>query len=261
MFRPIALAVVAALVAPATGAAMQDNVYGVSAVITPNKAGKKKRPVPVKIAFAYTVDEIAGKRPALIRTYDIHFKGLRVNTRLFQGCSAERIDLAQSDSVCPRRALVGTGAVLNATGASNDEADRSLACFLELRIYNARRNRATLYLHGEPKPDPADPRHCPLTLDKAIDARFVRTRGGTSLRFDVDEVLLHPAPGFDNAVVAVRSEIRRLTRKVRQGGQKVRRGFFESFGGCRKGRRAVTVTFTTTTGDATRERTHTRCRG
>lgn len=240
-FRIVALAVAGlmslAAVAFATG--VQENTYTVSGAVTPTKSGTKKRPKPVALSFGYTVAEKSGRRPALIKKYNIKFAGLQVNTNYFPGCSAAKIDAAQSDSVCPRGALMGTGRVENKTGSTSNDTDTSLACHLDLKLYNSRNNKAAIYLSGAPNSaNPAE--SCPLAIDKAIDASFVRTATGTSLQFTVDETLLHPAPGFDNAVVLVKSTVRKAT--VRRRGKI--RGWFESWGRCINNRRGLTVTFT-----------------
>jgi hypothetical protein len=236
--RIIVLAV-AGLMAFATVAfALQENAYTVQGAVSPTKSGTKKAPKAVSLNFGYTVGEKTGKRPALIKKYDINFAGLQVNTNLFKGCTAAKIDAAQSDKGCPKGSLMGTGAVENATGSTGNESDRSLSCHLDLKLYNSRNNKAAIYLHGEQSADPA--KNCPLAIDKAIDANFVRTAKGTSLQFSVDETLLHPAPGFDNAVILVKSTVRKAT--VKKNGKT--RGWFESIGGCKNKKRAITVTFT-----------------
>src|SRR5690349_13201283 len=108
--RIIVLAV-AGLMAFATVAfALQENAYTVQGAVSPTKSGTKKAPKAVSLNFGYTVGEKTGKRPALIKKYDINFAGLQVNTNLFKGCTAAKIDAAQSDKGCPKGSLMGTGA-------------------------------------------------------------------------------------------------------------------------------------------------------
>jgi hypothetical protein len=235
--RIISLAVAGLLAVTAIAVAAQVNTYTVKGGVSPTKIGTKAKPTPVSLKFDYTVGEATGKRPALIDQYDIFFENGQVNTSYFPKCTAATIDAAQSDSGCPKGSLMGQGNVENATGATSNESDRSLSCHLDLKIYNAGNQHAALYLHGEQSSDPA--KNCPLALDKAIDAKFVKRATGTSMVFTVDPTLLHPAPGFDNAVVQVKSNIRRAT--VTKAGKK--RGFFESAGKCRGGKSAIKVTF------------------
>jgi len=209
--------------------------------------------VPVQLKFNYTVGEASGNRPALVQSYDINFGGITVNTNGFKGCTAATIEADQSDANCPSGSLMGTGNVENITGATSKETDKSLTCHLDLKVYNSRNNHAALYLHGastNPKGS------CPLAIDRGIDAKFVkRSNGSTSLVFSVIEGLLHPIAGFDNAVVQVKSTISKRVATIR--GKK--HGFFESVGGCKAGKRTVSVTFTQVDGVKAKKSTKATC--
>ncbi|MFL5846738.1 MAG: hypothetical protein ACJ762_18805 [Solirubrobacteraceae bacterium] len=246
MRKIITLAIAGLLAFAAVALAVQENSYTVDGATSPTSAGSKKKPVPVQVKFGYTVAEKSGKRPALIKQYSINFAGLQVNGSLFKGCSAAKIDQDQTDANCPKGSLMGTGNVENNAGQTANEADKpdALKCHLDLKFYNAGKNKATLYLKGGPS-DPRGPaKSCPLDVNKAIDANFVQNAKGTSLVFSVDETLLHPAPGIDNAVVDVNSVIKKVTKKVKGK----TRGYFESFGGCKNKKRPITVTFTAVSG-------------
>lgn len=238
MRKIIALAAVALMAFAAVAFAVQENEYTVSGAVSPTDSGTKKKPKPSSLNFGYTVSEKNGNRPALIRKYTIHFAGMQVNTNFFKKCTAEQIDAAQSDAGCPKGSLMGTGNVENKAGATSDETSQSVNCHLDLRLHNSGDNHAAIYLHGAPNNDPA--KNCPLAVDKAIDATFVRNATGTALQFVVDDTLLHPTTGFDNAVVAVNTAVRKAT--VKKNGKT--RGWFESIGGCKNKKRAITVTFT-----------------
>ena len=231
MRKITALAVAGTLAVVASMAfAAQTNTYTVEGNVTPVKVGTKAKPTPVELFFGYTVAEVDGKRPALIDQYEIFFENGQTNAGLFPKCTAASIDAAQSDSHCPKGSLMGTGIVQNKAGSSTDETSQAVTCNLTLRLHNGgvegKRQFFTLYLHGAPDPDPA--KNCPLALDKAIKAEFVKKRNGTALVFKVDDTLLNPAPGFDNAVVNVESTVNKVTKKVKGK----TRGFFESAGKC-----------------------------
>jgi hypothetical protein len=228
------------------------NTYDVSASTSPTTAGSKARPVPIGIRFAYSVGEVDGLRPAPVLRYRIVLRGVDVNHRGFERCTASRINQDQSDRRCSSRALLGKGSVENVIGGSATPADRSLACHLDLRIYNSGSGRAALFLKGSP----GARRPCITDIALAIAAKFVPVRGGIALQFDVPQSLRHPVASLDNAVVRVEASLRKLTRK---SGKK-RIGFFESRGGCSKGERRVSVVFTDEAGKATTERTNARCR-
>jgi hypothetical protein len=241
-----------ALLVPAGRAHAVTNTYEVSASTSPTTAGSKTRPVPVAIRFAYSVDEVSGLRPAPVLRYRIVFKGIKVKPRGFARCSVTRINNDMSDRRCPPRARLGTGSVENVIGASANPVDRSLACHLDLRIYNSGSGRAALFLKGSPNAK----RPCVTDIALAIPAKFVPVRGGVALQFDVPPSLRHPIAALDNAVVRVESSLRKLTR----GKGKRRVGFFESVGGCTKSTRRVSVVFTDEAGSSTTAHTYARCR-
>lgn len=247
----IAVAVLGVLALAAVAFASSNNKYSVKAALSPLKAGTKTKPVPVQLGFNFTVaSKTAGNRPDLINKYDINFGGGQVNTNAFPGCSAAQINAEQSDANCKKGSLVGTGSVENLAGPSNDQTPGSqLKCHLDLKIYNSRKNHAALYLHGAPPT-------CPLNIDSAIDAKFVKKHGGTSLIFTVPDSLLHPGVStFDNAVVKTTSVIKKRTAKV--NGKT--RGYFESAGGCTKGKRKLQVTFSTPSGASDTIHNTTKC--
>jgi hypothetical protein len=237
------LAIAASLVCAAVVLAAQVNVYTVTASTSPTKSGTKKHPKPVKLNFNYTVGEKSGQRPALIDKYSIGFGGMAVNTAVTKGCTADRINqgIAQGiepEQSCPKGSQVGSGKVENRAGQTTDPTSQpdALKCHLDLKIYNSGKNHAALYLKGNPT-NPSGP--CPLAVDQAIDATFVKKNGGTALEFSVDQTLQHPAAGIDNAVVQVQSSINKVTGKVKG----VKHGFFETVGDCKNNKRPVNVTF------------------
>lgn len=214
------------------------NVYQVNGSISPSKVGTAKKPKPIAVNFGYRVGEREGLRPSPVKQYKILIGGLRVNTNHWPSCTAQQINKAQSDRRCPKGSKVGGGFIKNATGASNDPSDRSIQCNASVSVYNVKNNRASLFIKGSP--NSTDPRtKCAIELAEAIPANYVRTSRGTELRFRVPSALLHPLPGLDNAVESVTSKIPRQTRKVK--GRTI--GYYESVGGCRKGKRPITVTF------------------
>jgi hypothetical protein len=235
----VSLAVAGLMAFTAVALAVQDNTYTVSGGVVPTKVGTKKKPTPVKLTFGYTVGEKSQNRPALIDQYDIFFENGQVNSAFFPQCSAAKIDQDQGDANCPKGSLMGTGNVENKAGATADETADSLTCHLDLKVYNAPNQHAALYLKGGPNDPRGADKSCPLEVNKAIDARYVKRATGTSLVFNVDQTLLHPAPGFDNAVVLVDSVIRKATKKVKGK----TRGYFESAGKCRNGKSGIKVTF------------------
>lgn len=243
--QAVAVAVAASILGAATMAFAQQpqvNVYTVHGDVSPNKVGTKHKPVAVGLVFDYTMREKSGLRPNPVRTYTIAFYGGHENTTLFPGCPAAKINAARSDAGCPKGSLVGKGSLTAVAGATSDPTDTSIRCVLPAKIYNGGKGHASLYLKVAP-PD------CPVSINQAIDMRYVNAFGGKGrgLRFSVPDNLLHPIPGLEDAVVDVKTTLPRKTVKVHGR----TRGYFESTEPCLKGKRMVSVTFTTVAGQRT----------
>lgn len=234
---PLIAIVVLAIAAVAYAA--QDNTYTVTGSTTSTKAGTSKKPHNTGLKFGYTVGEAAGQRPNVIKTYAIRVAGMKVNTQAFPKCPATSVD--QFDpSDCPSGAKVGTGFIKNAAGDRNDPSDKSVPCNARLDVYNKGNNKGVIFIQGSQTS--SDPRtRCAINLGAGIDARWIRSQGGKSstLQFSVPDSLLHPLPTLSNAVTDVSSTITSSTRKYK--GKRV--SFYQSVGGCVRGKRNITVTF------------------
>lgn len=247
-------ALVGVLLIAAVAYAAQVNTYGVDGKTSPTKSGTKKKPMPVSISFGYTVGEQAGQRPLPVKKYSIRFAGLQVNTNPFPKCSVAQAENGGVEA-CPKGSLMGTGYIENKTGATSNPNDTSIHCNAKLTVINSGKGKGIVYVKGSPTA--TNPREkCDIALGAPIPAEFVKYGRDSAMEFTVPPSLLHPLPTLDNAVVLVESTIRRAT--VRKGGRKV--GFFESTGGCVKGKRDITVTFTTEDGRTSKASDKASCR-
>lgn len=226
----------------------QTNTYTVSGSTSPTRAGTSKKPVNITVKFGYKVGEQSGNRPSPVKKYSIKFAGLRVNTAGFPKCSASTLE-SKGPKGCPSGSKVGTGFIKNATGAKDNPQDRSIECNAALSVYNSGNNKGVIYVAGSP--NSTDPRtRCAIELAAPIPARYVRSNSGrdTALEFNVPQTLLHPLPTLDNAVTDVDSTISGKTRKYK--GKSI--SYYQSIGGCIRGKRNITVTFTPETGTPSR---------
>lgn len=258
----IAVAAIAATFVAASVAIAVTNTYSVTASTLPTKAGTKKKPVPVAVKFGYKVGEVDNKRPSPIKKYSIRLDGIVVNGKPFPKCKAAAINAAKGDTKkagCKPGAIVGTGYADNFVGASDNENDQSLHCYLSLTIFNSPNNHAALFLKGVKNPSGAPSvagdKYCVIDFAQAIDATYVRRGNSTALEFVVPSTVLHNVPGTDTAVREVASTIKRRTARVK--GKTV--AYYASAGGCKKGKRAVTVTFTPEKGLPQTAQTFAKC--
>jgi hypothetical protein len=190
-----------------------------------------------------------------VKTYQIKFKGIRTNGKYFKKCTATQITQAGgSNTGCPAGSEVGSGLVDNIVGNTSDPSNKAIVCSLNLILYNGGQNVLTLYLTPNGATNP-----CPAQA-QAFSGTF-KTKGlFTTLSFDVPPSLLHPLPGLDTAVTRTESKIAKKTVKAKVHGKKRKVGYFESFGGCVKGKRPTTVIFTQEDGTVGKASTTSKCK-
>jgi hypothetical protein len=246
-----ATALVMALAAVAY--AQVTNTYDVDGSTSPSKPGTKSKPIPVSVKFNYAVGTVSGARPSPIKKYSIRFAGLIVNTNFFPKCSASTLE-NQGPKGCPKGSSMGKGFIENATGAKDNPNDQSVQCNASVEVFNSGDNKGALYVAGSP--NSSDPRtKCAIELAAPIPTRYIRRAGATALEFEVPPSLLHPLPTLNNAVKKVSSTIRKAT--VKRAGKT--RGYYEAQGGCKRGKRAITVVFTPEEGPTATEQHLAKC--
>jgi hypothetical protein len=242
----IAALAVAALAALA-GTAFGVNVYQVHLGSTTVKGkGSKTKPIPTGLKFGFKVEESdASKRATVIEQYAIGSEGLVANPKLFPKCAFTALDDTGGVPAKCAKALVGSGIVKNAAGASTDTSlAASTGCNLRLRLYNDG-DGMTLRLDGDPPAVPIDSNTigCALPIHTAINGKFVKRKiggvTGSDFVFSVPQNLKHPLTGTDNSV---RRSDNNISKFMKIKGKK--RGFYEKIG-CKGGKRLVRATFKT----------------
>jgi len=230
-----------AIVVAVSAFAAQVNTYKVQASLSPTATGTKKKPVAVKLSFNYQVGEASGQRPSPVQQYKITFAGLEVDQKGIPVCTADQLNAAQTDAGCPKGSLVGSGKVDNQVGTTADPTSKN-SCTLALAIYNSKPGHNSLWLTGTCVGTP---------VHNAIDGQYVQKGINSTLQFTVPKTLLHPIPGLDNAVTNVTSTI----NKIKVGKQ----GYYSSYAGCVKHKRAVSDTFVSEAGQSSVAKTTAKC--
>src|SRR5690606_32788982 len=113
-----------------------------------------------------------GVVPKVIQTYDLFVEGGRVNTKVIpKGCTAAQMERVQSDRVCPKGTMIGSGRlkVLAGTtgstlrrpvvpastlrrplkvlaGTTGQPTSSAVACDLPVKLYNAGNNKSTIWI-------------------------------------------------------------------------------------------------------------------
>ena len=244
-------AVAAALTLAAPAYAV--NEYDIKASTSPTKSGTTSKPTPVGVNLGFTTRDPEGGRPLSMEQLTVAFDGMRVNTNAFAKCSATAITQAKNDSKCPSGSLIATGYARNLAGDRNNRADRSISCYLSLRLHNSGNNKLALFVKGDPNA-PGD-KSCPIDLATAIPISVVRNAKGASLRLAIPESLKHPLATLTNSVVEMNLKVARKTTKVK--GKTI--GLFETTGRCVNRKRTVTLTFNNEGGNVAKQSTRASC--
>lgn len=249
--RKLALltAAIAAVFAMATVAVAQTTSYDVSGSTKPSKAGSKKKPVPMALQFGLEA-ESGTNRPTTARRFRLEVEGIRTNGKHFPKCTAAEINNATTDAGCSKKARIGGGVVNNLAGPTDNQAEATITCNLELTMYNGGKNRVALYLEGGPS---GYAQQCVLPISVAIDARWRKAGKNLALQFDIPSNLQQPIAGVSNAIKRISTTLPK--RVVKKRGKKI--GYVESIG-C-KGGRDLTVTTTSATGGSLTGRTSVNC--
>jgi hypothetical protein len=211
------------------------NTYTVKGSIA--SGGSKKKPKPVAVNFDYSIGTDDGTLSNPVKTYKIHFAGLKFSPKSAAGgkyCSAATINAASSAAKCPAKTKVGSGEVNANVGSAGKPVDPNLVCNLALDVYTGSSKSLALYLHGDPTSTPP----CVAPISQAIDAKLTTDSKGSALTFTVPPVLLHPVTGLDSGITRVTSKI----KKIGSGNKAL---FYSE--GC-KGTRKIGVTFTAENG-------------
>jgi hypothetical protein len=255
--RKFTIPLIAALLgglATATPAAAV-NEYTTSASFSPNNRGSKARPVPTTPRLAFNVRETEGKRPKSMEAFQIRMAGIVTNGARFRRCTATRIERDKSDRNCPSGSLIATGYARNLAGNRQDFNDRSIQCYLSIRLHNSGPGRMALFVRGDP--NLAGDRNCPVSLATAIPVNITRTTAGDStLRLVIPESLKHPVATLTNSIIEMR--LNGIRRTTRYRGRTV--GIFEAVGRCSRGRRAVRFSWQNEGNEVRRQTTSARCR-
>lgn len=238
--RLVAVAVIAVFGLSAVAFAQTSgNTYSVDAKVSV-KGGSKKKPKPGGFNIGFEIGDTANRVPQVVKTYFIGAQGLKVNTKVASTCTAKSMDQKQSDSDCPKSALIGKGEINNFVSTAGADAASATKCRLPVKIYNAGRNKAAIWIKTGP-PD------CIAAVAQAIDAKWVKKSGYTGLQFTVPDGLRHQL-GLDLSVFKVETKFAKKTKKLKVRGKKQTVGYFESIGCGKSKKRKVRATFTDETG-------------
>ena len=192
--------------------------------------GSASKPVPVSASFHFDAAGAGGGRPVTPKEVNFIWEGIKENGASFPKCTAAEIDVAQSDSVCPKGSLVATGVIEAILGPEGNRTS-NVGCVKQLKLYNSGKGRTTLFPTG-------DPSKCAgVGYQPPIDMPWKTVKGARQLRLPFPENISHPLPGIEGAFASLELKLKKMT--VKKKGKKI--GYLESKG-CAKSTRTFTLT-------------------
>jgi hypothetical protein len=195
--KKLAIAVMGALVLTAVGAGVSSAVdpeLGITASVTPNTHGTKKKPKKVKLVVKLKTTQKPGDPPFAANATVVHLaKELVFNGKAFKSCSQAQVQA--DDTKCPKGSKVGSGvAAGTALGLTEN---------LTVTAYNGPGgNKLELLVDGQ----------TPLQIHSVIEGLLQSDTGayGKKLVVAIPANLQQPAPGayatleqFDTTIKAV----------------------------------------------------------
>ena len=141
----LAVLIAAASAFAATGGI---NTYTASLKFSPNKAGSGKAPSSMGFTQKYVANGTNGNRTAPLTDIKTTIYGLTSDGKDFPTCSSSKIVSAGNDTVCPKGALVASGAITAILGPLTEpELERAgqLPCNPLLDVWNAGQGKVVYF--------------------------------------------------------------------------------------------------------------------
>ena len=129
------------------------NTYTAKVSLSPKKAGSGKAPSAVAFTETYQAGGTNGNRTAPLTDIKTKIYGLVSNGKAFPTCSLAKIQAAKSDTVCPKGAMVATGAITSIIGPTSDPsatAPGTLPCDPLLHAWNGGQGKVVFFFVEAP---------------------------------------------------------------------------------------------------------------
>jgi hypothetical protein len=217
------------------------NTYSAKLHFSPNsKAGS------LGFTQKYIAGGTGGNRTAPLTDIKTTIYGLRTDGKDFPTCSLAKISAAKSDSSCPAKALVATGAITAILGPATDQsatAPNQLSCDPMLHVWNGGQGKLVFFFVTSASHECAG---------GAIQTGTVGPYPGTVKNVGKNLVMDTPIPayvsfplaGVEGSLTSETLTWKHLTAKLKNG--KTVAAITST--GCKSGKRPYSVAFTAETG-------------
>jgi hypothetical protein len=239
----LAVLIAAASAFAATGGL---NSYTASLKFSPNKKGSGKAPSSMGFTQKYVANGTGGNRTAPLTNIKTVIYGMTSNGKDFPTCSAAKIVAAGNDTVCPKKALVASGAITATLGPVADQsmsAPGQLPCNPVLDVWNSGQGKLTYFFVDKGSHTCAG---------GAITTGEVGPFPGTIRTVGKNLVMNTPIPNYVSFPLGgVEGSLTSETLVWKNVSTKLKNGKTVHYGAsvaCKGGKRPYSVTFTAETG-------------
>jgi hypothetical protein len=233
----------AVLIAAASAVAASGglNTYTASLKFSPNKAS-----TPLSFIQKYVANGTNGNRTAPLTDVKTTIYGLKQDGKDFPTCSKAKITAAGNDTVCPKGALVASGAItaiLGPVASQSTAAPGQLPCDPVLDVWNAGQGQLVYFFVDEGSHTCAG---------GAITTGTVGAFTGTIKTVGKNLVMNTPIPNYVSFPIAgVEGSLTSETLNWKNLSKKLKNGSTAHYGvsvACKGGKRPYSETFTAETG-------------
>jgi hypothetical protein len=247
MFKNILAVTVTAAMGIAAATAFAAAEHTVSSTASKNKTGSKAKPAQFNAKWTYSVSDATGARAPAPNTWAWKWDGVKVDGSKFPKCTAEKIDAAQSDSVCPKGSLVATAPFTAKLGPDANPMSSVTCSGKTVRTYNAGANKQAILIVGPGTNCAGIGYLAPATITMKTVGRT------TTMTLAFPENITHPLPGIAGGLTDISTSYKPLSKKV---GKKTY--YYMSSTSC-SSQRKFTFTVTDSTGTTTKTANAGRC--
>ena len=213
------------------------NTYTAKDSFSPNKAGSAKSPVQIGFKLNFAAKGTGGNRTAPLTNITNTFYGMTSNGKDFPTCSLNKIAVAHNDTICPKRALVGSGGLTAVLGPANNLSisAQTTPCARTIHVWNAGQGKVVFFFLGAKVTCGGIG-----TGDIGPFQATLKVKSGTlSLNVPIPRSVSFPIPSLQGSLLS--EQLSYLKRTAKVNGKTV--GFFQSVG-CKRGNRAYSSVFT-----------------
>ena len=240
----VAVLIAAASAFAATGGL---NTYTAQMKFSPNKAGSGKAPAALAYTQKYVAGGTNGNRTAPLTDIKTSIYGLVTDAKDFPTCSLAKIVKAGKDTVCPKGALVATGAITATLGLVSNQstsAPGQLSCNPLLDAWNGGPGKVVFFFVEKGASHQCAGGALQTGGIQPFVATFKTVGKNLVLNTPLPSKVSFPLPGYEGSLTSETLNWKNLSTKLKNG----KTVHYGASVACKGGQRPYSVQFSAETG-------------